>query len=82
MEREPRLLAHMLSLATQGARDDIALIRRREGLGDDDLRAPALVHLIGTVARLSTEEYFSGASTTAFPQIFLRQLAAFRDILN
>jgi AcrR family transcriptional regulator len=80
IEREPRLLTHMLTLATQGARDDIALIQRREGLAENDLRAGAVVHFIGTVFRLSTEQYFSNTTGESFRQLFSRQLAVFRSL--
>ncbi len=81
MEREPRLLSHILSIAAEGARADVVLVRRREGLEAGDIRAAALVHFVGTVFRLSTEQYFSGASTESFREIFHRQLAAFRDVV-
>ncbi|CAN5254165.1 hypothetical protein BH11ACT2_BH11ACT2_13630 [soil metagenome] len=80
IEREPRLLSHILALSAEGAREDIALIRRREGLAASDIRAAAVVHFLGTVFRLSTEQYFSGASGETFRQIFQRHLAVFRAI--
>lgn len=80
IEREPRLLSHILSLASEGAREDVALVRRREGLAEGDIRAAAVVHFLGTVFRLSAEQYFANVTGEPLRHIFQRQLAVFRSL--
>ncbi|MFF1573119.1 TetR/AcrR family transcriptional regulator [Leifsonia sp. NPDC058292] len=82
IDREPRLLAHMLQLSSEGEREDIELIERREGLQHGDLRAETLVHTVGAILRGSTAEFFDHDNTDAFSDILLRRLAAARDLFT
>lgn len=79
-EREPRLLHHMLELASRGERDDIELVERREGLPAGDLRAAAAVQLVGAVLRASAEEFFRSDDGEDFPTLMRQRLDAVRDL--
>ncbi len=81
VEREPRLVAHMLSLAEQGERDDIALVARRLGAPPDDVRVQTAVHVIGSLLRPTVVEYFA-ADAGDFRTLLLRRLDAARELLS
>jgi AcrR family transcriptional regulator len=80
VDREPRLLAHVLQLSSEGEREDIELIERREGLRHGDIRAETLVHTVGAILRGSTSELFAHDNPDTFPDIFRRRLTAARDL--
>jgi AcrR family transcriptional regulator len=80
VDREPRLLAHMLQLSTEGEREDIELIERREGLEHGDVRAEILVQTVGALLRGSTNAFFDHDNTESFTDIFRRRLTAARDL--
>ncbi|WP_431279243.1 TetR/AcrR family transcriptional regulator [Leifsonia poae] len=80
VDREPRLLAHLLALSEQSEREDILLIERRERLDAGDLRAETVVQLLGTILRGSAGEFFHHATTDTFHDIFVRRLAAARGV--
>jgi AcrR family transcriptional regulator len=80
VEREPRLLAHLLALSAESEREDILLIERREGLEAGDVRAETVVQLLGTILRGSAGEFFEQTTTDSFHDIFLRRLAVARDV--
>lgn len=81
VEREPRLVAHMLSLAEQGERDDIALVARRLGASPDDVRAQTAVQLVGSLLRPAVVEYFA-TDADDFRSLLLRRLDAARELLS
>ena len=82
VDREPRLLPHMLGLAGEGEREDVLLVERREKLPAGSLRAEAAVQILGAALRSTAMETFSAHNTDPFPVIFQRRLAAFRAILE
>lgn len=79
--REPQLFAHFLELAAQGERDDIALVARREGFAEGDLRAATLVQLLGALVRPAMTEYFEQTAED-FRTLFLRRVAVARELLT
>lgn len=80
-EREPRLLARLHELTRTQERGDIALVQRRERLPAGDLRAGAVVHVLGAVLRMSIEVFFDPAVDEPFRDAFARRLAAARAVL-
>lgn len=80
VEKEPRLLGRMLELGAESERSDARLIRQREGLADDDLRAEVAAHVMGALVRSATEEFLRPGNDDTFFVIFERRIAAARDL--
>ncbi|WP_438354258.1 TetR/AcrR family transcriptional regulator [Microbacterium sp. CJ88] len=81
LERSPQLLAHFVDLATQGERDDIALVERREGWPAGDARAAVLVQVLGAFARPTTLEFF-GDGAAEFRTLFTRRVQLARSLFT
>jgi AcrR family transcriptional regulator len=82
VEREPHLLARLLERVFQEERDDIRLVEAREGLPEGDLRASAVVQLVGTIARWSGSAFFGGDGDIPVDDLFAERLAAMREIFT
>ncbi|WP_460776052.1 TetR/AcrR family transcriptional regulator [Microbacterium sp. GXF7504] len=80
VEREPRLLARMLEHADAAARADARLIEQREGLPSGDPRAQIAATVIGALVRSATDEFLGSDRAEAFEHVFLRRIAAARDL--
>ena len=82
VKQEPRLLGRMMELAMRDEAIDIALVERREGLPSGDLRAAAVVHLMGAFARPSAMEFLGSENADPIDEIFRRRIAAARIVLH
>jgi AcrR family transcriptional regulator len=80
VEREPRLLARMLERAFADERADAALIARREGLPQGDLRAEVAAQLVGALCRGAGAEFLAPGNTDSFTEIFERRIGASADL--
>lgn len=80
VEREPRLLARMLEHAEAATRADARLIEEREGLPAGDPRAHVAAAVIGALVRSATDEYLRSDRDEPFEHVFLRRIAAARDL--
>lgn len=80
VEREPRLIARLLERAFADERADAALIARREGLPESDLRAEVAAQLVGALCRGAGGEFLAPGNADTFSAIFERRLAAAADL--
>lgn len=78
-DREPQLLGHLLEIAAQGERHDIALVEQREGVEPGDRRVSTIVQILGALLRPSTVEFFA-SHDEEFRAIYLRRIAVLREI--
>jgi AcrR family transcriptional regulator len=82
LKQEPRLLARMMELAMRDEAIDTALVERREGLPPGDLRAAAVVQLVGAFARPSAMAFLDPDNTESIAELFGRRLDAARSVLH
>jgi AcrR family transcriptional regulator len=82
LAREPRLLARMMELAMRDEAIDTALVERREGLAPGDLRAAAVVQLVGAFARPSAIAFLDPENTESIAELFGRRIDAARAVLH
>ncbi|MCX6503322.1 MAG: helix-turn-helix domain containing protein [Microbacterium sp.] len=80
VDREPRLLARILTLTNDGEREDADLVARREHLAPGDVRAEVAAITIGALCRAATSEYLATERAVAFEEIFTRRLDAARSL--
>jgi AcrR family transcriptional regulator len=81
-DREPRLIGHVLALAGEGEQKDIALVRRRTGLGEGDLFAATAVQLVGALFKAGVDELFCPTTTDDLGVILRRRLDAARALFS
>jgi AcrR family transcriptional regulator len=81
-EREPRLFSRVLELTRTQERGDIALVQQREHLPAGDLRAAAVVHVLGAVLRMSVAAFLDPTTDEPFRDTFAHRLAAARTVLT
>lgn len=81
MQREPRLVTHLLDLLGEWERADIALVARRLGTAADDLRATTAVQMLGSLIRPTMEDVLAG-SPDDFRTLLRRRVALARDLLG
>ena len=82
MEQAPRLLGRALQLSREQEQGDIALVAAREDLPPDDLRAGAVVHVLGSLLRGSVEATFAGRRHEPLRTVFGQQLDAARSVFS
>lgn len=82
LKQEPRLLARMMELAMRDEAIDTALVERREGLPAGDLRAAAVVQLVGAFARPSAMAFLDPRNTESIAELFGRRIDAARAVLH
>jgi AcrR family transcriptional regulator len=80
VEREPRLIARLLERAFADERADAALVARREGLSEGDLRAEVAAQLVGALCRGAGGEFLAPGNTDSFTEIFERRIGASADL--
>jgi AcrR family transcriptional regulator len=92
LEREPRLVTHVVGLVEEFDRDDIELVERRLGIprdpdraatttSVDDVRAVTAVHLVGGLIRAVGAQFFAPDNTATYRAIAEQRLAAARALL-
>jgi AcrR family transcriptional regulator len=81
LEREPRLLARFIGVTRERERLIRVLVARREGVGEDDPRAAAVVGILATLMQSSAQRFIDPANTQDFSTLLTTSLAAFRTVL-
>ena len=81
IEREPRLLVRLMGLTRERERNAIALIAQREGTAVDDLRNEAVVAILSTLIRSSSDRLLAPDNNRTFSELITERLATLRDVL-
>lgn len=81
VQRDPRLLARMVTLGQQNEALDIPLIEAREGMVTGDPRARVAAHLVGSIARAAARDFLAPDNSDSYSTVFVRWVNDTGDLL-
>lgn len=80
MDREPRLLSRLFESIRARERADVELVRTREGLPADDLRAQVAVQLVSALGGACMGQFLEPDNSDPLQMIMQRRLVAAREV--